>query len=122
MTAKWMDVIKYGKKYAYEAVPNATKIYHGHSVTVAPKARGMGLGKELIRRSMDLAHKRGCSHVYILATSIYSQRIFRDFKFTILQEMPYEDFLDRDGHSCFFQNMNEHKTAQVVLYELPHDS
>ena len=79
MTLKFLDSVKYGKSYAFQDLPQATKFYHGHSLTVARTARGMGLlGKELISRTMKMAQERGCSHVYILATSLYSQRIFQN--------------------------------------------
>ena len=79
----------------------------------------MGLGKELIKRTNQIALDHGCSHVYICASSIYSQRIFQKLSFEILHEMPYdhEDFVDRDGNQ-FFQDMREHKTAQVVVCDL----
>ena len=78
----------------------------------------MGLGKELIKRTNKIALDKGCSHVYIAATSIYSQGIFKKLAFQILHEKPYEDFMDRDGKSPFFTDMREHKSCQVVLCDL----
>ena len=40
-----------GKDCAFEDVPNATKFYHGLSLTTSHKARGMGIGKELVMRT-----------------------------------------------------------------------
>ena len=77
MTLKFLHSVRYGKSYAFQDLPQATKFYHGHSLTVARSARGLGLGKELISRTMKIAKERECSHVYILATSLYSQRIFQ---------------------------------------------
>ena len=113
-----MDVANFGKKHAFEDLPKATKIYMGETLTVSSEARGLGLGKELIRQTLDLAKNRDCSHVYIGASSLYSQRIFKDFNFVILHEVAYDDFLDRDGKTCFFKDMREHKTFQAVCYEL----
>ena len=76
-TQKFFDLIHYSKDYCAKEVPTATKVYNGHSVSVLSEGRGKGLGKELVRRSMDLAKDNGCSHMYILATGIYSQAIFR---------------------------------------------
>ena len=80
MTLKFqLDSVKYGKSGAFQDLPQATKFYHGHSLTVARTARGMGLllvAKELISKTMKMAQERGCEHVYILATSLYSPRIF----------------------------------------------
>ena len=79
----------------------------------------MGLGKELIKRTNQIALDKGCSHVYICTTSLYSQKIFLKLSFQVLHEMPYdhEDFVDRDGKP-FFQDMREHKMCQVVICDL----
>ena len=51
---------RYGKDLAFEDVPSATKFYHGLSLTVSSKARGMGLGKELIERTNVIGKEKGC--------------------------------------------------------------
>ena len=78
----------------------------------------MGLGKELIKQTNKIALDKGCSHVYIAATSIYSQAIFRKTGFKILHQRPYDEFMDRDGKTPFFTDMREHKSCQVVLVDL----
>ncbi len=75
-TQQFLDAASYTKHNCIKEVPNCTKVYNGHSVSVSRDGRGRGLGKELIRRSMDLAKNNGCSHMYIFATGIYSQAIF----------------------------------------------
>ena len=46
MTLKFqLDSVKYGKSGAFQDLPQATKFYHGHSLTVAQTARGMGTMK-----------------------------------------------------------------------------
>ena len=62
---------------------------------------------------MALARDKGCTLVYILATSIYSQRIFANLKFDILNEFEYDEFKDENGE-IFFKDMREHKTAQLA--------
>ena len=113
----FFDIVRYDKKYALEDIPNVKKFYVGHSVSVSSKARGLGIGKELIRRTMTLAKEKGCAYVYILATGIYSQAIFKSLGFTLLKEKVYEEFKDYDGTE-FFCDMREHKKAQVVAYDL----
>ena len=73
---QFMDVLHYGKKTMLKEVSNASKVYVGTSLSVSQAGRGKGLGKELIRRSMDWAKNNDCSHMYIYATGIYSQAIF----------------------------------------------
>ena len=87
------------------------------SHSVSPKARGLGLGKELINRTMALAKEKECSHVYILATSIYSQAIFKKMKFEIMNEVYYNTYKNSDG-SDFFNDLREHKSVQIVSYDL----
>ena len=113
----YFGIIRYDKKYAIEDFPNAKKFYMGHSLSVKSEARGLGIGKELIRRTMALANEKECSIVYILTTSIYSQAIFKSLGFRVLQEMAYDEFKDYDG-TPFFRDMREHKKAQVVAYDL----
>ena len=67
----FFDQVQNGKNYAFEDIENVTKIYHGKKLAVGSKARGMGLGKELIKRANKIGLEKGCSHVYIAATSIH---------------------------------------------------
>ena len=117
MIEKFLDSMGYGKKSAFLDFPNATKIYSGQSVCVSPKARGLGLGKELIRCTNILAKDKGCSHVYILATSLYSQKIFQSLKFQVHSERDYDTYKNKDG-SNFFKDMGVHKSAQLVVFDL----
>ena len=109
--------VHYSKELAFEDIPNATKIYEGLSLTVSSKARGLGLGKELIERTNVIAKEKGCSHVYISASSVYSQAIFKKCNFQILHEAKYEGVKHKDGTELF-KDMREHKTVQVVLLDL----
>merc|ERR1739848_872652 len=115
--SKYFKIVRYGKDCAFEDVPNATKFYHGLSLTTSHKARGMGIGKELVMRTNAIAKEQGCSHVYIAASSKYSQAIFKKLNFDVLHEKDYEGYKGKDG-SEFFKNMQEHKTVQVVLLDL----
>ena len=69
------------------------------------------------RRTNDLAKEKGCSHVYIFATSVYSQHIFKSLNFQVLRELDYETYKDKNG-SEFFKGMQEHKSAQIVVFDL----
>ena len=108
---------KYGQDTAFEDVPNATKFYNGLNLTVGSKARGLGLGKELIERTNAIAKEKGCSHVYIAATSKYSQAIFKKLNFEVLHETEYSGYKDRNGEDLF-KDMKDHKVCQIVLFDL----
>ena len=113
----FMEHAKYGQDTAFEDVPNATKFYNGLNLTVGSKARGLGLGKELIERTNAIAKEKGCSHVYIVATSKYSQAIFKNLNFEVLHETDYIGFKGRNGEDLF-KDMKDHKSSQIVLFDL----
>ena len=113
----FLEHAKYGQDTAFEDVPNAKKFYNGLNLTVGSKARGLGLGKELIERTNAIAKEKGCSHVYIVATSKYSQAIFKKLNFQVLHETDYIGFKGRNGEDLF-KNMKDHKSSQIVLFDL----
>jgi hypothetical protein len=41
---------------------------------------------------MDLAKEAGCGYMYLMATGIYSQKIFRDLEFEMLHEVEYKTY------------------------------
>jgi hypothetical protein len=42
---------------------------------------------------MNMALEKGCGFVYLMATGIYSQKIFRDLQYEKLAEVEYKSFL-----------------------------
>ena len=50
--------IRYDKEMTFGDLPKATKFYHGLSLTVSSKSRGLGLGKELVERTNVLAKEQ----------------------------------------------------------------
>ena len=114
-TEQLMKDLKYAKVTAFEELKDAKRIYFASNVCVSGKARGLGLGSELIKRGYDIAKKNGCGYTYIWATSIYSQNIFHKLgNCEILHEVKYEDYLyDRKG-SPFMIEPREHKVSQIL--------
>ena len=80
-------------------------------------ARGLGLGTELILRTNAIAKEQDCSHVYICASSMYSQAIFKKLNFQVLHEQMYGEYKNPDGSELFI-DMREHKCCQVVVFDL----
>ena len=66
---------------------------------------------------MNLAKESGCGFVYLLATGIYSQKIFKDLQFEILEEAEYKNFLDKRGR-VVIDLAEEHPSAQLLAYNL----
>ena len=112
-----MDQISYSRKEAFDRFENDEAIYFAVTITVGREARGKGIGKELISRTMRMAEKAGCGHTFVLATSVYSQGIFKNLGYDILCEKSYEEFkVDRKGRPLLV-NMRQHKTVQTLAYD-----
>jgi len=92
-------------------------IYEGRCVCVSSENRVKGLGTELIRQSMQVARERGCKAMYLMATGMYSQRIFQKLDFRILNEYNYED-LKYDNGEIIIWDSREHTKGQIVCKEL----
>ena len=107
----------YGPEFAFQDLPTATTIFSGLILSVHPSTRGLGLGKELVTRTNQMAKNRGCSHVYVEATGMYSQAIFKKLNFQVLHETQYEGVKHKDG-SELFKDTREHKVHQIIALDL----
>ena len=107
--------LKYSKCNAFEDLKDTDMIYFAANVCVSSKARGLGLGTELIKRGYEIAKNAGCGYTYILASSIYSQKIFHKLgNCKVLHEVKYEDYkYDKRGRP-FLVDPREHKVIQVL--------
>ena len=113
-----MDKIPYSYKDAFKEL-DGQFIYCCHHVCVGRKARRKGLGMELIKRGHKLAERAGCRQTYVMATSIYSQKIFSKLGYKILHEVQYSDHeKDRRGRP-FLDNVGEHVSIQILSHEHP---
>jgi GNAT superfamily N-acetyltransferase len=95
---------------------NNGKIYFGFALGVARAGRGKGLGDKLLKASIQEARDQGCSYQYLLASGIYSQKIFSNNGFVILTEKNYEDFKDNNGKILIQHEI--HKTNQKLALKL----
>jgi N-acetylglutamate synthase-like GNAT family acetyltransferase len=110
-----MRDISYSKTHAFKELTDCDKIYFATKVCVSPKARGCGLGSELVKRGYHIAKQTGCGYTYVFASSLYSQRIFHKLgNCKVLHEAQYEDYkYDRKGRP-FLIDPQEHKLLQVL--------
>ena len=110
-----IDDLNYGKTAAFQELKDADKIYFAANVCVSDKARGCGLGTELVKRGYEIAKKAGCLYTYVLASSMYSQKIFHKLgNCNVLHEVKYEDYkYDKKGRP-FLSDPQEHKVIQVL--------
>ena len=107
--------LNYGKVEAFGELNDTEQIYFAALVCVSKKARGAGLGTELAERGYEIAKKAGCGYTYVLATSIYSQKIFHKHEnWKLLHEVKYEDYkYDKKGRP-FLIDPQEHKVIQLL--------
>ena len=92
-------------------------MYNSMCICFERQTRGKGLRKELISRSHKLAQIAGCSHAYVLSTGKYSQAIFQQLGYRLVQEVKYADYeVDSKGRP-FFDDHGEHEVFQVVVKE-----
>ena len=66
---------------------------------------------------MKLAVKAGCGHTYILATSKYSQRFFKDLGFKIIGETKYDDCRKDPRGRPLLGDTREHTSMQTVIFD-----
>lgn len=93
----------------------ASSIFEGEILGVRRKERGLGLGREMLRRSMEVARRQGCEVYYAGASGTYSQKVFRDLGFSVLREVAYADMRDGKGRELL-SDVGEHSTAQFMYF------
>ena len=81
------------------------------------KARGLGLGKKLVQRSIDIAKENDCEYYFSLLTGIYSQKIYRDLGFRQMLELRFADHKDKYGNLVVC-DAREHKSAVTMNLKL----
>lgn len=92
-------------------------MFIGEILSVFPEAQGMGLGRELVRRSVDLAAAQGFTHYFTVASGIYSQKIFSGLGFRTTCVLEYAGFLDMHGR-VVVDDAREHTCAKAMIYRL----
>ena len=92
------------------------KLYLCSFLATSRLARGRGIASQLLKKSIDHAKEQGCSHMYVMASGKYSQKIFRNHGFYIINEKTYESFRDKDGKQVIMHDV--HTSAQVVALKL----
>ena len=115
--AKFIEEVEYKEDYGFDhCLDNNGKIYFGLAVGVTRDGRGQGLGGRLLKKSIDHAKDQGCSHMYLLATGKYSQKIMKNHGFCIIKEKDYDSYKDHQGR-CVIKD-DVHKSAQVVALKI----
>ena len=82
-------------------------------LAVHPSARGQGLARDMIERSVQLAKCLGYKMCKTEATGDFSRRAFLKAGFELVAECDYNDFA-QDGERVF-QNINNHKGVALLI-------
>ena len=107
--------LSYSKCNAFDELKDTDMIYFAAIVCVSSKARGLGLGTELVKRGYDIAKKPACGYTYILASSMYSQKIFHNLgDCNVLHEIKYEDYKYDKKRRPFLIDPREHTVIQIL--------
>ena len=92
------------------------KIYFACNLTVDRECRGMGLGEELVLRSVQRSKEDGCNFTHVLVTSIYSQKIFAKAGFKTMYELPYKDYEYDSKGRLFMGDTGIHEVIRAIYY------
>ena len=96
---------------------SSDKLFIGELLCVSKKHRGRGIGRILAAKSIELARSELCDSYAVLATSNYSQRIYKELGFDLLREAFYDAFRDEDG-AKIINDHQEHKSAKCLYLNL----
>ena len=82
-------------------------------LAVHPSARGQGLARDMIERSVQLAKCLGFKMCKTEATGDFSRRAFLKAGFELVAECDYKEFA-QDGKKVF-QDINNHKGVALLV-------
>ena len=113
---KFVEELEYSFKKAFEQCESNGKIYFGTAVCVKREIRVKGLGSKLVQKSIEYAKELGCSHMYVMATGIYSQKIFQNHNFNLINKKEYANYKDNSGNVII--NDEIHNSVQILALRL----
>ncbi|KAK5968640.1 Acetyltransferase GNAT family [Trichostrongylus colubriformis] len=88
-----------------ELLGKCCKVLKIDIICVCGEVKNRGLGKELTRRSIEIARTEGCDWVATAATAAASQALFSRMGFQSLYEIPYTSF--KENGEVVFKNLHD---------------
>ncbi|CAH0400243.1 unnamed protein product [Chilo suppressalis] len=70
-------------------------------ISASDRARGRGLGKEMMKRSIEIAEQENFKIFKADATGAFSQKICRHFGMKVFGRVRYDEYLDSTGNPVF---------------------
>ena len=115
--SKFLEDIGYSYANGFDQCEdNNAKIYFCVALGVSREGRGKGLGSKMLKKSIDYAKEQGCSHMYVLATGKFSQKIMQNHGFYLIKEKDYASYKDKQGNVII--QHDTHTSAQLVALKL----
>ena len=115
--SKFLEDIGYSYANGFDQCEdNNGKIYFCVALGVSREGRGKGLGSKMLKKSIDYAKEQGCSHMYVLATGKFSQKIMQNHGFYLIKEKDYASYKDKQGNVII--QHDTHTSAQLVALKL----
>ncbi|KAF9420169.1 hypothetical protein HW555_003582 [Spodoptera exigua] len=94
------------------------KILECRIISVDQQARGRGLAKELMSRSIDVAIQNGFKLFKADATGAFSQRICSSLGMEVIRTVRYDEYLDSSG-TPVFNVPPPHEALAIMVRKLP---
>lgn len=93
------------------------KILSAVCLSTSKASAGQGLGTELVRRSEVLGKELGCKVTTVIATGLYSGKIFSKRGYVSVKEVLYADFIDEKGE-LYLKDTRQHTTCVKFVKQL----
>ncbi|KAM3958807.1 LOW QUALITY PROTEIN: arylalkylamine N-acetyltransferase-like 7 [Aphomia sociella] len=96
---------------------DVNRILECRIISVSDQARGRGLAKELMRRSIEIAKEQRFKLFKVDATGAYSQRICSSLGLRVLHKIRYCEYCDDTG-TPIFEVSPPHDSLSVMVLEI----
>ncbi|VDP53376.1 unnamed protein product [Heligmosomoides polygyrus] len=105
------------EQHQFDLLGKDVKLFKVEIICVSDQARGLGIAKELMRRSFEAAHSEKCSWMAATCTAVASQTLFAKLGFSTFFEMPFEKY--RENGKIVFNNPPDNgKSAKFMAIRL----
>ncbi|RVE42798.1 hypothetical protein evm_012555 [Chilo suppressalis] len=84
-------------------------------ISASDRARGRGLGKEMMKRSIEIAEQENFKIFKADATGAFSQKICRHFGMKVFGRVRYDEYLDSTGNPVFNVEPPHEELAVMIL-------
>ncbi|XP_065088079.1 arylalkylamine N-acetyltransferase-like 2 [Ochlerotatus camptorhynchus] len=111
---KWADVLQFLAYVQQEAnVPEKYEApYEIQMVAVHPDYQGRSIARELVKRQIELAKRRGFVAVYVDCSSVFTAKIMKKLGFECIHKIALADYRNKEGLQIFQPDNEIHTEMQ----------